>query len=106
MMNTVHSSVFYFDSLSKGKWGWCESSCYEDQLIDGFEYCGNHSYCSNSDDDSRGLTCGCDTGYTAHRIYFGQKDLGRKSDIKGLLNFTIQDVAISTSAPRVGINVE
>ena len=60
-------------SLSQGKWGWCESSCYEDQLIDGFEYCGNHSYCSNSDDDSRGLTCGCDTGYTAHRIYFGQK---------------------------------
>ena len=69
------NTVFCFDSLSQGKWGWCQSSCYEDQLIDGFEYCGNHSYCSNSDDDSRGLTCGCDTGYTAHRIYFGQKEV-------------------------------
>ena len=47
--------------------------------MDGFEYCGNHSYCYNSDDDTRGLTCYCDTGYTSHRIFFGETDMG-KSD--------------------------
>ena len=40
--------------------------------MDGFEYCGNHSYCVNNDDDTRGLTCDCDSGYTAHRIFFGR----------------------------------
>ena len=39
--------------------------------MDGFEYCGNHSKCVNNDDDTRGLTCECDSGYTEHRIYFG-----------------------------------
>ena len=41
-------------------------------MIDGFEYCGNHSYCVNNDDDTRGLTCECESGYTSHRIYFGE----------------------------------
>ena len=58
--------------FAQGKWGWCEGSCYEEQLIDGFEYCGNHSYCVNNDDDTRGLTCECESGYTSHRIYFGE----------------------------------
>ena len=40
-------------------------------MLDGFEYCGNHSKCVNNDDDTRGLACECDTGYTEHRIYFG-----------------------------------
>ena len=45
--------------------------------MDGFEYCGNHSYCYNSDDDSRGLTCYCDSGYTSHRIFFGETNMGK-----------------------------
>ena len=40
-------------------------------MLDGFEYCGNHSKCVNNDDDTRGLACECDTGYTEHRMYFG-----------------------------------
>ena len=40
-------------------------------MLDGFEYCGNHSKCVDNDDDTRGLTCECDSGYTEHRIYFG-----------------------------------
>ena len=43
--------------------------------MDGFEYCGNHSKCTNNDDDTRGLTCECDSGYTEHRINFGMGNI-------------------------------
>ena len=56
----------------QGKWGYCKPSCYEDQLLDGSEYCGVHSSCVNNDDDTRGLTCQCEDGFTAHRPNFGE----------------------------------
>ena len=56
----------------QGKWGYCKPSCYEDQLLDGSEYCGVHSSCVNNDDDTRGLTCQCGDGFTAHRPNFGE----------------------------------
>ena len=56
----------------QGKWGYCKPSCYEDQLLDGSEYCGVYSSCVNNDDDTRGLTCQCEDGFTAHRPNFGE----------------------------------
>ena len=37
------------------------------------EYCGKQSTCVNNDDDTRGLTCECSSGYTAHRIFLGEE---------------------------------
>ena len=70
--------------FAQGKWGWCEGSCYEEQLIDGFEYCGNHSYCVNNDDDTRGLTCQCGDGFTAHRPNFGEWGMQRFDSLTNL----------------------
>ena len=64
---------FSFSLLLQGKWGWCDPSCYEEQLLDGFEYCGKQSTCVNNDDDTRGLACECSSGYTAHRIFLGEE---------------------------------
>ena len=55
----------------QGAWAWCSSSCYSEMLMNGTEYCGNHTACSNNNDDSRGLACSCEAGYTAHRINYG-----------------------------------
>ena len=41
--------------------------------MDGVEYCGKQSTCVNNDDDTRGLTCECSSGYTAHRIFLGEE---------------------------------
>ena len=41
--------------------------------MDGVEYCGKQSTCVNNDDDTRGLTCECSSGYTAHRIFVGEE---------------------------------
>ena len=41
--------------------------------MDGIEYCGKQSTCVNNDDDTRGLTCECSSGYTAHRIFLGKE---------------------------------
>ena len=66
--------LFLILVLTKGKWGWCQASCYDEQLVlEGDEYCGNHSKCVNNDDDTRGLTCECDSGYTAHKMHFGME---------------------------------
>ena len=64
---------FSFSLLLQGKWGWCDPSCYEEQLLDGFEYCGKQSACVNNDDDTRGMACECSSGYTSHRIFLGGK---------------------------------
>ena len=64
--SSIHALAF------QGKWGYCKPSCYEDQLLDGSEYCGVHSSCVNNDDDTRGLTCQCGDGFTAHRPNFGE----------------------------------
>ena len=62
---------FFHSLLLQGKWGWCDPSCYEEQLLDGFEYCGKQSACVNNDDDTRGMACECSSGYTSHRIFLG-----------------------------------
>ena len=78
--------------------------------MDGFEYCGNHSYCVNNDDDTRGLTCECNSGYTAHRIFFG-KAVSKLSHILYVswifLNMCyVQGVGIWTSVLKVEKTVE
>ena len=40
-------------------------------LLNGTEFCGNHTTCSNGDNDSYGLTCSCQEGYVSHRINYG-----------------------------------
>ena len=69
----------------QGKWGYCKPSCYEDQLLDGSEYCGVHSSCVNNDDDTRGLTCQCGDGFTAHRPNFGEWGMQRFDFLTNLL---------------------
>ena len=68
----------------QGKWGYCKPSCYEDQLLDGSEYCGVHSSCVNNDDDTRGLTCQCGDGFTAHRPNFGEWGMQRFDSLTNL----------------------
>ena len=80
----------------KGKWGWCKSACYEEQLTNGFDYCGNHSTCVNNDDDTRGLKCDCDAGYTAHKGFFG------RFLFLEMLPCFVQAAVTLTSARRVG----
>ena len=73
VMVPVSFSPFLILVLTKGKWGWSQASCYDEQLVlEGDEYCGNHSKCVNNDDDTRGLTCQCGDGFTAHRPNFGE----------------------------------
>ena len=84
----------------KGKWGWCQASCYDEQLLDGHEYCGNHSKCVNNDDDTRGLTCECDSGYTAHKMHFGMESYQEYIQI-----FYEQGVETKTNALRVDTSV-
>ena len=66
------------------KWGYCKPSCYEDQLLDGSEYCGVYSSCVNNDDDTRGLTCQCGDGFTAHRPNFGEWGMQRFDSLTNL----------------------
>ena len=40
-------------------------------LLNGTEFCGNHTTCSNGNDDIYGLTCSCQEGYVSHRINYG-----------------------------------
>ena len=54
-------------------WGWCSDSCYAHHLLNGTEFCGNHSSCSNSDDQTYGVSCSCDPGYTEHTINSGER---------------------------------
>ena len=41
-------------------------------LLNGTEHCGNHTSCSNSNDDIYGFSCLCQAGYVSHRINYGQ----------------------------------
>ena len=76
--SSIHALAF------QGKWGYCKPSCYEDQLLDGSEYCGVHSSCVNNDDDTRGLTCQCGDGFTAHRPNFGEWGMQRFDSLTNL----------------------
>ena len=70
------------------KWGNCNSDCYTgilailkgflcnfkqilDLLLNGTEHCAINATCSNDDNAEYGFSCSCHTGYTQHRVNYG-----------------------------------